>query len=214
MALNEETKISLKKLIPSFVCGGVLIACIIGSSMISNGRSAEIAKLEAKKVEVQNKIDRMSVQNNTKVTKVKAQVSGASDDKVGADNEAIDNLMKYVFTWKSYDEYSAIRKDLMEKYYLKTDSTFLNVFMPDIYNEEIDGKKYNRIDVNGYNITYNGIKTYVTSVDKSTEKYTYFAIVSVTTKSANEGEQTFDLALEYGMTKDSKVVDLVGYTLN
>ena len=34
--------------------------------------------------------------------------------------------------------------------------------MPDIYNEEIDGKKYNRIDVNGYNITYNGIKTYVT----------------------------------------------------
>lgn len=214
MALNEETKVSLKKLIPSFVCGGVLIACIIGSSMISNGRSAEIAKLEAKKVEVQNKIDRMSVQNNTKVTKVKAQVSGARDDKVGADNEAIDNLMKYVFTWKSYDEYSAIRKDLMEKYYLKTDSTFLNVFMPDIYNEEIDGKKYNRIDVNGYNITYNGIKTYLTSVDKSTEKYTYFAIVSVTTKSANEGEQTFDLALEYGMTKDSKVVDLVGYTLN
>ena len=102
----------------------------------------------------------------------------------------------------------------MEKYYLKSDSTFLNVFMPDIYNEEIDGKKYNRIDVNGYNVTYNGIKTYVTNVDKSTEKYTYFAIVSVTTKSANDGEKSFDLALEYGMTKDSKVVDLVGYTLN
>ena len=54
----------------------------------------------------------------------------------------------------------------------------------------------------------------MTNVDKSTEKYTYFAIVSVTTKSANDGEKSFDLALEYGMTKDSKVVDLVGYTLN
>lgn len=214
MELHEDTKFTLKKLIPSFICSGILIASIIASSMISNGRSAEIAKLEAKKVEVQNKIDRMSVQNNTKITKVKSQVSGAKDDKVGADNEAIDNLMKYIFTWKSYDQYSAIRKDLMEKYYLKSDSTFLNVFMPDIYNEEIDGKKYNRIDVNGYNVTYNGIKTYVTNVDKSTEKYTYFAIVSVTTKSANDGEKSFDLALEYGMTKDSKVVDLVGYTLN
>lgn len=214
MELHEDTRFTLKKLIPSFICGGILIISIIVSLMISNGRSAEIAKLEAKKVEVQNKIDRMSVQNNTKVTKVKAQVSGAKDDKVGADNEAIDNLMKYIFTWKSYDEYSAIRKDLMEKYYLKSDSTFLNVFMPDIYNEEIDGKKYNRIDVNGYNVSYNGIKTYVTNVDKSTEKYTYFAIVSVTTKSANDGEKSFDLALEYGMTKDSKVVDLVGYTLN
>lgn len=214
MELHEDTKFTLKKLIPSFICGGILIGSIIVSSIISNGRSAEISKLEAKKVEVQNKIDRMSVQNNTKVTKVKSQVSGAKDDKVGADNEAIDNLMKYIFTWKSYNEYSAIRKDLMEKYYLKSDSTFLNVFMPDIYNEEIDGKKYNRIDVNGYNVTYNGIKTYVTNVDKSTEKYTYFAIVSVTTKSANDGEKSFDLALEYGMTKDSKVVDLVGYTLN
>jgi hypothetical protein len=214
MGLNGDTKGTLKKLIPSFVCGSILLISIVISSMINNGRSHDLSKLEAKKVELQNKIDRLSVQNNTKVTKVKSQVSGARDDKVGLDDETINNLMKYIFTWKSYDEYSAIRKDLIEKYYLKTDSSFLNVFMPDIYNEEINGKKYNRIDVNGYNITYNGIKTYVTNVDKATEKYTYFAIVSVTTKSANEGEQTFDLALEYGMTKDSKVVDLVGYTLN
>ena len=214
MNVTDITKSTLKKLIPSAICFSILVISIILYSVINYSRANEIAKLEAKKIEIQNKIDRMSVQNNTKVTKVKAQVSGAKDDKVGADNKAIDDFMNYIFTWKSYDEYDSIRKNLMEKYYLKSDSSFLNVFMPEIFNEEIDGKKYNRIDVNGYNIKYEGIKTFVVEVDKSTEKYTYFAIVSVRTKSSNDGEKTFDLAVEYSMTKDSKILNLEGYTLN
>ena len=209
MSFKENFKIY----IPSII-GSALVVVSFGAMLgVSNSRANSISDLESKKVQLQNKVDQMSVQNKTKVTKVKAQATGLKSDKVEADNKAVNDLMTYIFNWKSYDEYTKIREDLMTKYYLKSDSSFMTVFMPELFNEEIDGKKYNRIDVNGYNIKYNGIKTYVTNLDSS-DVYSYFSIVSVTTQSKNEGSKDFSLALEYKMTKDSKIYDLIGYTLD
>jgi|GEM_PF-1539397 len=209
MSFKENFKIY----IPSII-GLALVVVSFGAMLgVSNSRTNSISDLESKKVQLQNKVDQMSVQNKTKVTKVKAQAIGLKSDKVEADNNAVNDLMIYIFNWKSYDEYTKIREDLMTKYYLKSDSSFMTVFMPELFNEEIDGKKYNRIDVNGYNIKYNGIKTYVTNSDSS-DVYSYFSIVSVTTQSKNEGSKNFSLALEYKMTKDSKIYDLIGYTLD
>ena len=206
-------KENFKTYLPSIVGISFVVIAFGALSFVSTSRSNTLSQLEANKVQIQNKIDQMSVQNKTKIKKIKSQVTGINLDKVESDNKAVDDLMKYVFNWSSYDEYTKIREDLMTKYYLKSDSSFMNVFMPELFNEEIDGKKYNRIDVNGYNIKYNGIKTYVVSTD-STGVYSYFSIVSVTTKSSNEGSKDFSLALEYKMTNDSKIYDLVGYTLN
>ena len=206
-------KENIKMYIPSII-GLTLVVVSFGvMSGVLCSRTNNLSQLESNKIQLQNKIDQMSVQNKTLVTKVKSQATGLKSDKVEADNKAVNDLMTYVFNWKSYDEYTKIREDLMTKYYLKSDSSFMTVFMPELFNEEIDGKKYNRIDVNGYNIKYNNIKTYVTSSDSS-DVYSYFSVVSVTTQSKNEGSKDFSLALEYKMTKDSKIYDLIGYTLD
>lgn len=206
-------KENIKMYIPSII-GLTLVVVSFGvMSGVLSSRTNNLSQLESNKIQLQNKIDQMSVQNKTLVTKVKSQATGLKSDKVEADNKAVNDLMTYVFNWKSYDEYTKIREDLMTKYYLKSDSSFMTVFMPELFNEEIDGKKYNRIDVNGYNIKYNNIKTYVTSSDSS-DVYSYFSVVSVTTQSKNEGSKDFSLALEYKMTKDSKIYDLIGYTLD
>ena len=206
-------KKNIKTYIPSII-GLTLVVVSFGvMSGVLSSRTNNLSQLESNKIQLQNKIDQMSVQNKTLVTKVKSQATGLKSDKVEADNKAVNDLMTYVFNWKSYDEYTKIREDLMTKYYLKSDSSFMTVFMPELFNEEIDGKKYNRIDVNGYNIKYNNIKTYVTSSDSS-DVYSYFSVVSVTTQSKNEGSKDFSLALEYKMTKDSKIYDLIGYTLD
>ena len=209
MSIKENFKTYLFSII------GISLTIIgfVTLSFISTSRTNNLSQLESNKIQIQNKIDQLSVQNKTKIKKIKSQVTGINLDKVEADNKVVNDLMTYVFNWKSYDEYTKIREDLMTKYYLKSDSSFMTVFMPELFNEEIDGKKYNRIDVNGYNIEYNGVKSYVLNTD-STGIYSYFAIVSVTTKSSNEGSKDFSLALEYKMTKDSKIYDLVGYTLN
>lgn len=208
-----SVKENFKTYIPSVIGLTLVVASFVIMVSVSNSRTQFLSQLEGKKVQLQNKIDQMSVQNKTTVTKVKAQAGGLKSDKVEADDKAVNDLMTYIFNWKSYDEYTKIREDLMTKYYLKSDSSFMTVFMPELFNEEIDGKKYNRIDVNGYNVKYNNIKTYVTNADSS-DVYSYFAVVSVTTQSKNEGSKDFSLALEYKMTKDSKIYDLVGYTLD
>ena len=206
-------KENIKTYIPSIFGLLCVVVSFVFMLFVSSSRSNTLMDLESKKVQLQNKIDQMSVQNKTIATKVKAQAIGLKSDKVAADNKAVNDLMTYVFNWKSYDEYTKIREDLMTKYYLKSDSSFMTVFMPELFNEELDGKKYNRIDVNGYNIKYNNIKTYVTGSDSS-DVYSYFSVVSVTTQSNNEGYKDFSLALEYKMTKDSKIYDLIGYTLD
>lgn len=208
-----SVKENFKTYIPSVIGLTLVFVSFVIMVSVSNSRTQSLSQLEGKKVQLQNKIDQMSVQNKTTVTKVKAQAGGLKSDKVEVDDKAVNDLMTYIFNWKSYDEYTKIREELMTKYYLKSDSSFMTVFIPELFNEEIDGKKYNRIDVNGYNVKYNNIKTYVTNADSS-DVYSYFAVVSVTTQSKNEGSKDFSLALEYKMTKDSKIYDLVGYTLD
>ena len=91
------------------------------------------------------------------MSKVKSQATGVDAERVTKDDEVVKNLMKKVFTWKTYKEYIDVRNDLMKTYSLSEDSEFMKTFMPSIENEVINGENYNQIDVNGYNITFNNV---------------------------------------------------------
>lgn len=204
----------LKQFVPSFVSGLVLILTIGAVSVVNLSQSNTLLAQEDRKIELQNKIDQLSVENNTVITKVKAQANGINADRVKKDDDTARELMNTVFTWKSYKEYNDIRSKLMKDYKLSKDSSFMTTFMPEIYNEKLEGKDYNRIDSGGYNISFNNLTSYVVSIDEQTKVYEYFAIVSVTSKSANDGSQDYNLALQYRMTENQQILDLNGYTLN
>lgn len=211
---TETNKNKLKQFVPSLVSGLVLLFTIGTVSSINLSQSRAILAQEDRKVELKNKIDQLSVENNTVVTKVKSQANGINSDRVAADDAAAKELMDKVFTWKTYKEYNEIRDSLMKDYSLAKDSSFMTTFMPEIYNERLEGKDYNRIDAGGYNISFNSLRSYVVSIDEKSKTYEYFTIVNVTSKSSNDGSKDYKLALQYKMTDNQQIMDLVGYTLN
>ncbi len=206
-------KNKLKQFAPSLISGLVLVLTIGAVSTVNLSQSRALLAQQDEKIELQNRIDQLSVENNTEITKVKAQANGIDADRVETDDRVAEELMETVFTWKSYDEYNEIRNTLMNKYQLSNDSSFMQTFMPEIYNEVLDGKNYNRIDVGGYNISFNGMTSYVVSIDENTKVYEYFTIVDVTSKSENGGSSDYSLALQYKVTDGEQIMNLTGYTI-
>lgn len=204
----------LKQFAPSLISGLVLALTIGVVSTVNLSQSRSLLALQDEKVELQNRIDQLSVENNTQITKVKAQANGIDVNRVENDDKVAKELMEMVFTWKSYDEYNEIRNTLMNKYQLSNDSSFMQTFMPEIYNEVLDGKNYNRIDVGGYNISFNNMTSYVVSIDEKTKIYEYFTIVDVTSKSENGGSIDYSLALQYKVTDSGQIMNLNGYTID
>lgn len=204
----------LKQFAPSLISGLVLVLTIGAVSTVNLSQSRSLLALQDEKVELQNRIDQLSVENNTQITKVKAQANGIDVNRVENDDKVAEELMEMVFTWKSYDEYNEIRNTLMNKYQLSNDSSFMQTFMPEIYNEVLDGKNYNRIDVGGYNISFNNMTSYVVSIDEKTKIYEYFTIVDVTSKSENGGSIDYSLALQYKVTDSGQIMNLNGYTID
>ena len=204
----------LKQFAPSLISGLVLALTIGAVSTVNLSQSRSLLALQDEKVELQNRIDQLSVENNTQITKVKAQANGIDVNRVENDDKVAEELMEMVFTWKSYDEYNEIRNTLMNKYQLSNDSSFMQTFMPEIYNEVLDGKNYNRIDVGGYNISFNNMTSYVVSIDEKTKIYEYFTIVDVTSKSENGGSIDYSLALQYKVTDSGQIMNLNGYTID
>lgn len=204
----------LKQFAPSLISGLVLALTIGAVSTVNLSQSRSLLALQDEKVELQNRIDQLSVENNTQITKVKAQANGIDVNRVENDDKVAKELMEMVFTWKSYDEYNEIRNTLMNKYQLSNDSSFMQTFMPEIYNEVLDGKNYNRIDVGGYNISFNNMTSYVVSIDEKTKIYEYFTIVDVTSKSENGGSIDYSLALQYKVTDSGQIMNLNGYTID
>ena len=204
----------LKQFAPSLISGLVLVLTIGAVSTVNLSQSRSLLAQQDEKVELQNRIDQLSVENNTQITKVKAQANGIDVNRVEKDDKAAKELMETVFNWKSYDEYNTIRDTLMNKYQLSNDSSFMQTFMPEIYNEVLDGKNYNRIDVGGYNISFNNMTSYVVSIDEKTKVYEYFTIVDVTSKSENGGSIDYSLALQYKVTDSGQIMNLNGYTID
>ena len=204
----------LKQFAPSLISGLVLVLTIGAVSTVNLNQSRSLLAQQDEKVELQNRIDQLSVENNTQITKVKAQANGIDVNRVENDDKVAEELMEMVFTWKSYDEYNEIRNTLMNKYQLSNDSSFMQTFMPEIYNEVLDGKNYNRIDVGGYNISFNNMTSYVVSIDEKTKVYEYFTIVDVTSKSENGGSIDYSLALQYKVTDSGQIMNLNGYTID
>lgn len=212
--MTENKKGKVRQFLPTIISGVVLLTSAGIMSVANTAQARDLANREAEKVALQNKIDQLSVENKTTVTEIQSQATGVDSKRVEQDDRVVKSLLTKTFTWKSYKEYIAVRESLMKDYHLSSDSSFLQTFIPEIFNENIDGKDYNRIDMNGYNITFNSVDSYVTSVDDDTKVYEYFAIVNVTSKSENEGSDDYDLALQYKVASNQQIMDITGYILD
>ena len=114
--------------------------------------------------------------------------------------------MSDVFDWSSYKQYEEKRAKIMAQYNIKEDSTFMKVFMPKVVNQNMNGKDYNRIDINGYNLKYQDMKVHVTKIN--TNEYSYFVEVNVVAKSENEGTAVGRTIFEATINADGNIKDI------
>ena len=86
----------LKQFAPSLISGLVLVLTIGAVSTVNLSQSRSLLAQQDEKVELQNRIDQWSVENNTQITKVKAQANGIDVNRVENDDKVAKELMETV----------------------------------------------------------------------------------------------------------------------
>lgn len=122
-------------------------------------------------------------------------------DRVSQDKEVSETFFKTILTWKSYEEYKRIREMLMENYAIPEQDPMMTEFMP-----KIDEGMFR-----GENLEYKAQDIYVTDTDGS--KYSYFSIVTVSSKGKNGGTADGKIGFLYSIDKDGRISNLSAHTL-
>lgn len=160
---------------------------------------------------LENEISKINKENEEKRLKALSEVSDLNEDRYGRDKSLVEDFLKLAFTWDSYDEYMKARRDLMTEYELSSDSDFLKVFMPPITNKKIGEKNYNRIDLEGLNMTYD--KFIPCLCDISDEGvYSYFTLITIKS-SSGKYDASSDACLSYDIDKDGKISNIKAHLI-
>lgn len=137
--------------------------------------------------------------------------TGMDAQRKSQDDNAAENLAKLVTTWDSKKNYDAARADVMNKYGLKEDGTFMKTFMPKVVelNSATGQGTTNEIDANGSNMSYQDMTSYVTKI--AGDKYTYFATVNVSSSDKAGNTATKSLIFIYTTDANHKLSNIEGY---
>ena len=199
---------NIKKYIPIIV-SVIFFAIMFGVFSINNSsRESNLNDQNVEITELKNKLNIREKAVLTEKERVLKNVTGLDKKRVEKDRKVIERFFKKTFSWTSYKDYEKMRFSLMTEYKLTKDSDFMKVFAPEVINTKMDGKDYNRIDVNGYNITFDSVTPYVTKIAE--DKYSYFSIVRLSTKSKDGGEALSNVIARYTIDSTGNITDLHG----
>lgn len=196
----------MRKYLLYIVCGSLVLVVSLGSFFYGNYNNKKIGKKNIEVSTLQNKVNATKQSDSLKVQAIISNENGLSQERLTKDKEILEKFMSDVFDWSSYKQYEEKRAKIMAQYNLKEDSTFMKVFMPKVVNENMNGKDYNRIDINGYNLKYQDMKAHVTKIN--TTEYSYFVEVNVVAKSENEGTAVGRTIFEATINADGNIKDI------
>lgn len=203
----------MKKYIPMAI--SIALVAIVGCIYFFNTSNWDSSLLEQQSL-IEQYENAISVQQqslqNTQETAV-ASASGINFSRVEQDNKTAETFLKTIMTWKSYDEYEGIRQKMINDYNVPEDGSFMTVFLPEVMNKTSkNGKKYNEIDNNGLNVTYESMESYVTKI--SSDTYSYFTIVKWSSSDNDGNEADSKSVFAYSIDANGGIADLEGYTIN
>jgi hypothetical protein len=193
----------MKKYLVYIISGILALIMTITMVFLLHSNANVIAQREAEISSLQNKLSAAQQAESLKTQTLVANENGLSVDKVNHDKAVLEAFLKDVFTWSSYKEYEATRQKIMTTYNIAENSDFMKIFMPKVVNRELNGKDYNRIDLNKYNLTYQNMKPYITKI--SPNEYSYFVEVSIVSSAENEGSATVNAVFEATVATDGTI---------
>lgn len=183
---DEYLKVGEKNITKLFAFAGVGLLVGIGCTFYShllNTGTQEALTAETQKINgLQNKIDVQKAANSRKVKKAEQAITGLDYVRKDKDDATIDGFLNTSCTWNNAKQYRQMRDELIHKYGLSKNSTFMKTFVPSLAQIGMkpgdDGT--NKVDYDGLDMKYEDKTSYVTGIGGS--DYSYFAIVHVLTK--------------------------------
>lgn len=203
----------MKKYIP--IATSIALVAIVGCVYFFYTSKWENSLLEQQSLieQYENEISVQQQSLQTTQESAVASVSGINFSKVEQDNKTAETFLQTIMTWKSYDEYEGIRQKMINNYNVPEDGSFMTVFLPEVMNKTSkNGKKYNEIDNNGLNVTYESMESYVTKI--SSDTYSYFTIVKWSSSDDDGNEASSKSVFSYNIDSNGGISNLEGYTIN
>ena len=198
----------IKRFIPIFLAFVFFLISFGMYSFSSSSREGSLNKQANEITELKNRLNIKEKAVLAEKERVLKNVTGLDRNRVEKDKKVIERFFKKTFSWSSYKDYEKMRFYLMYEYKLTKDYVFMKVFDPEVINTKMDGKDYNRIDVNGYNMSFDSVTPYVTKIAE--DKYSYFSIVRLSTKSKDGGEALSNVIARYTIDSTGNISDLHG----
>lgn len=202
-----------KIMVPGIIAVVMLILAFAFYILATGSQQSELNAANDKYSELTNKKSMLEAALATSNAEAIRSGTGMDAQRKAKDDIAAEKLAKLVTTWDSKKSYDAARKEVMSKYDLKADSSFMKTFMPEVVElDSATGKgTTNEIDANGSNMTYQKMASYVIKI--AGDKYTYLAPVSVS--SSNKSGDSASKTLMFIYTTDAKhnLSNIEGYKL-
>lgn len=202
-----------KIMVPGIIALVMLILAFVFYLLATGSQQSELDAANDKYSELTNKKSMLEAALATSNAEAIRSGTGMDAQRKAKDDIAVEKLAKLVTTWDSKKSYDAARKEVMSKYDLKADSSFMKTFMPEVVElDSATGKgTTNEIDANGSNMTYQKMASYVIKI--TGDKYTYLAPVSVS--SSNKAGDSASKTLMFIYTTDVKhnLSNIEGYKL-
>lgn len=188
------------------------LATLAWSTSTANSRSDTLKAQEAQILQLQQSLDSSQTTSDEEyVETIKIISNGMDINRKRKDDGLVNGLFKTAFTWNGLNEYLAQRNDVKNRYGIDKDSQFLTEFLPGedqgVVRKDEDGATHKIVD-DGVNSSYDGMRSYVTSVDGTI--YNYIAFVKSTARSKDgTGSSTMNYVVRYTINND-KLVNISG----
>lgn len=190
----------------------VSLGLLIGSSVnylnISANSEERIGAANSKLEKALTDVNKMSARKEMNRKAVAKDAYGLDLDRKATDDKIFQKFISSATTWKSGKDYVAARKELMRKYKLTEESSFMNVFMPKkgVYREDDDGKLYFTGDF--ANSKFVSLSSSVIGI--SPNEYNYFAIVTTSTNLKGVGSHSSEgkSVVTYTVDKDGNISNI------
>lgn len=193
------------------VCGLLLCGSGITASFIQSNRDDQLMTQLAKISELSNKKETLMAAYDAASDEETKVASGLDASRVAKDDASAKKLIEAVCTWDSKESYDAMRKDVISKYKLADDSSFVKVFIPEVKNVNVGDKSINEIDANGLNMEFVSMDSNVTNI--SGDKYTYLTTVTIQSSDSAGANAEGVSAFIYTVDADGNLSELSAYNI-
>lgn len=217
----ERIKKIGKTIAPGLILAAVALLLLVVSGFVKSSWNAQIKLRNESVSSLQKELETAKTKQQNDASALRTQVTGLDTARVDGDDKIAEDFLKKILSWNSYEEYEAMRTEVMTEYDLRdsafSSNGFLDVFFPKVeVKVDADGNEYNPIDygfgdAGELNMQYKGLSSHVINI--SGDNYTYLTEVTISSSAANGGTGTGTCVFLYTVDKDGALSNLDAYTV-